>query len=81
MSAQPSISKAILALAAARGTEKSICPSEVARALWPGDWRDHMEDVRAAAFQLRDAGKVRVTQGGQDVVGSVPVGPIRIVII
>lgn len=78
MSAQPSIAESILTLAAARGGDKSICPSEVARALWPEDWRGHMEEVRAEAFRLRDAGKVRVTQSGEEVVGNVPVGPVRI---
>lgn len=78
MSAQGSIAESILSLAAARGAEKSICPSEVARALWPDDWRERMDEVRAEAFRLRDEGKVRVTQGGESVVGSVPAGPIRI---
>ena len=35
----------ILELAMKRGTEKSICPSEVARSLFK-DWREHMDDCR-----------------------------------
>ena len=35
----------ILELAMKRGTEKSICPSEVSRSLFK-DWREHMDDCR-----------------------------------
>ncbi len=76
-----SVSQTILQMAAQRGVAKSICPSEVARALWPDDWRAHMEEVRAGAFGLRDAGKVRITQGGEDVAGDDVRGPIRIAVI
>ena len=54
---------AILELVAARGPEKSGCPSEVARRLYPEDWRAHMDEVRAAARELLREGRIRVTQG------------------
>lgn len=72
------ISETILLLATQRGRAKTICPSEVARQLSPDDWRTHMEEVRKAAFILRDEGKVRIMQKGADVAGSEVVGPIRI---
>lgn len=81
MKAQPSIAETILTLATGRGAEKSICPSEVARALWPDDWRGMMDSVREEAFRLRDEGRVRITQGGDDVAGNDVRGPIRIAVI
>jgi hypothetical protein len=75
-----SISETILVLAIQRGSQKTICPSEVARKLWPGNWRPHMEAVRKAAFNLRKEGKVRILQIGVDVNDHEVVGPIRIAI-
>lgn len=52
-----------------RGTDKSICPSEVARALEPdGDaWRRLMGPVRAAAIRLALAGQVEILRKGKPV--------------
>ncbi|RJQ70173.1 DUF3253 domain-containing protein [Pseudonocardiaceae bacterium YIM PH 21723] len=55
---------AILALLSARGTEASICPSEVARAV-ADDWRPLLPEVREVARQLARAGSVRLTQRGR----------------
>jgi hypothetical protein len=62
----------ILELCAARGAEKSICPSEVARAAAgdPNDgptWRPLMRAVRAAAADLQDSGAIRVLRKGKEV--------------
>lgn len=73
-----SVPTTILALAAARGSDKTICPSEVARTLWPEGWRTHMEEVRTAAFALRDEGKIQILQKGKEVPGTVVKGPLRI---
>ncbi|MEJ7679481.1 MAG: DUF3253 domain-containing protein [Segetibacter sp.] len=75
------ISATILELSAERGKDKTICPLEVARKLWPEDWRNHMEEVRKTAFALRDEGKVAITQKGNEVVGNEVAGPIRIQIL
>ena len=72
------VATTILELSAVRGKDKTICPSEVARKLWPADWRNHMEEIRKTAFALRDEGKVTITQKGNEVVGNEVVGPIRI---
>jgi hypothetical protein len=56
----------------------SICPSDVARALFPDDFRAHMEDVRRAARRLAHRGAVRITQGGRAVDPASFRGPIRI---
>ena len=72
------ISETILLLAAKRGKEKTICPSEVARNLSADDWRKYMKEIRKTAFELRDAGKVIILQKGRECAGSEVVGPIRI---
>lgn len=73
-----SVTTAILELASERGNNKTICPSEVARMLWPDEWRNHMEEVRLAAFSLRDEGKVHILQKGEEVSDTKIKGPIRI---
>ncbi len=72
------IEKTVLDMVAARGLGKSICPSEVARRLAPGDWRSLMPEVRAVAAALQAAGRLRITQGGVDVDLKTVRGPIRL---
>ncbi|MEV8129617.1 DUF3253 domain-containing protein [Pseudarthrobacter oxydans] len=69
---------AILELLANRAATSTICPSEAARAVGGGTWRDLMEPARRAARRLVDAGEVQVTQGGSVVDPSTAKGPIRI---
>lgn len=57
------IAATLLAQVAARGTGRSICPSEVARALAP-DWRPLMDRVRQVARSLAREGRVLITQRG-----------------
>ncbi|WP_129717376.1 DUF3253 domain-containing protein [Pedobacter sp. SYP-B3415] len=72
------ISHAILSTAEQRGPEKSTCPSEIARQLYPDDWREQMENVRKVAIGLHKAGKVQITQGGKPVDVDHIKGPVRI---
>ena len=75
----------ILQLLDQRGEGKTICPSDVARAVYgeqqggsPDDgWRDLMEPVRRAARRLVAEGQVVVTQGGVVVDPETARGPIR----
>jgi hypothetical protein len=62
----------------ARRAPASICPSEVARAVAPADWRPLMPQVRAAAARLASAGRIRVTQGAHEVDAIAARGPIRL---
>lgn len=62
-----SAEEAILALAAARGADKSICPSEAARALDAEGWRRLMPAVRAAAVDLAKAGRIVILRKGKPV--------------
>ncbi len=67
---------AILDLALRRAaTGGSFCPSEVARALEPGDWRGLMPAVRAAAAGMPE---IVATQGGAVVAADAARGPIRL---
>ena len=59
------IDAAILTLTAARGREKTVCPSEVARHLQPEDWRPLMEAVRSRARTLAVNGRIDVCQAGE----------------
>ena len=74
------VASEILAQCAARGPAKSICPSEMARRLAGDDgaWRDIMPLVHAAAADLQEAGKIRVTRRGQAVSARESRGPVRL---
>jgi hypothetical protein len=75
-------SSAILKLLAERGEGKTICPSEVARAVAASDkradWEPRMEPVREAACGMADRGEIEITQGGCVVDGRTAKGPIRL---
>jgi hypothetical protein len=57
--------EAILTLVAARGVEKSICPTEAARALDEGAWRRRLPEVRRAAIALAKAGRIAILRKGK----------------
>ena len=73
---------AILRLCAERGAGKSICPSEVARALAGNDekvWRLLMHPIREAAMALAREGRVAILRKGKPVSVEEPVrGVIRL---
>lgn len=74
------IEQEIAAAVAARGPDKTICPSEVARAL-AGDGVDPQElmpHVREAAAVLADRGEVAVSQRGEPVDARTARGAIRL---
>ncbi|OLO06947.1 hypothetical protein BTW08_14895 [Salinicola sp. MH3R3-1] len=72
------LSRAILSMAASRGSDKTFCPSEVARQL-SDDWRPLMVDVRDCARELAQAGYLRVSQKGRTLSPDLPwQGPIRL---
>ncbi len=71
---------AILEMGRMRG-DKSFCPSEVVRWMFPVDWRYFMPDVQKKMMELYQAGEVTVTQKGQPVrKEEMPIGPVRIII-
>jgi [ribosomal protein S5]-alanine N-acetyltransferase len=58
------IAASIIELCSSRSDSATICPSEVARALWPNDWRTRMNDVRDVGRSLAREGKIEITQRG-----------------
>lgn len=80
--ADAAIRREILRQTAARGPDRSICPSEVARALAgggeDGPWRPLMGPVRRAAFELARAGRVEVLRKGKPVPPEAARGVIRL---
>lgn len=68
----------ILRQTAERGPEKSICPSEVARALAPEEWRRHMTAVRGVAAVLSAEGAVDILRKGKPVPPEAMHGVIRL---
>lgn len=73
-----SLESSIIALLATRSRHASICPSEAAREVFPGDWTSHMEAARQAARRLTATGQIEITQGGNVVDPSTAKGPIRL---
>lgn len=75
------IRETILQMASERGAAKSTCPSEIARALFPEDWRRHMAEVRDEAIDLHKQGRVLITQKGLPMDVDHIKGPVRIKIV
>ncbi|MEO1329866.1 MAG: DUF3253 domain-containing protein [Pseudomonadota bacterium] len=72
------IAAEILALVAARGPGKSICPSEAARALDPDDWRRLMGAVRAEAAALARSGRLTILRKGRPIDPDAMRGVVRL---
>ena len=81
MQQRTKISETILSMADERGPEKSTCPSEVARRLFPDDWRNHMKEIVDEAIELHNQAKVVITQKGLPIDVNHIKGPIRIKIV
>lgn len=78
---EAAIAAAILRLCAARGAAKSVCPSEVARALAGPDerrWRLLMHPVRMVAFALARAGRIEIRRKGRAIAPDQARGVIRL---
>lgn len=64
------IESAMLGLVAERGAGKTVCPSEVARALGgphPDGWGPLMQPVRRVAVRLAHAGQIAILRKGKPV--------------
>lgn len=77
MKPEAEIAATILRLVEERGADKSICPSEVARALDP-DWQRLMGPVRQAAIGLVLAGRIDILRKGKPVAPADVRGVIRL---
>ncbi|KUI02524.1 S-adenosylmethionine tRNA ribosyltransferase [Mycolicibacterium acapulense] len=63
--ARQRLRETILSLARERGPDKTICPSDAARAVGGDDWRELMDDARGTARDLARDGDVEITQKGE----------------
>ncbi len=77
MSDETAIAAEIIRLTGERGLERSICPSEVARAM-AADWRSKLSAVRRVAVELSDAGRIDILRHGRPVTGEAVRGVIRL---
>jgi len=69
--------EATLALLASQSADATLCPSEVARAIAPGDaWREAMPLVHAAVDRLLAEGRVRLSWKGRSLTARA--GPYRV---
>ncbi len=63
--APKTIDDAILTLVAKAGPDKSICPSQAARALSPDNWRPLLKRTRQTAIGLARQGKIVILRKGK----------------
>jgi Protein of unknown function (DUF3253) len=71
------IEAVILSLVEERGPDKSVCPSEAARALAPV-WQPLMGPVRRVAIRLAEAGRIHILRKGKPVSPAETRGVIRL---
>ena len=76
-SSEQAIEATLLRLVTARGADKSICPSEAARALAP-EWQSLMGPVRRVAVRLAMAGRIDILRKGKPVDPASVRGVIRL---
>jgi hypothetical protein len=74
------LNELIMSMAKKRGSDKTFCPSEIARQLSANEdqWRSLMEPVRSAAANLIDNGQLVCKQNGEIVNIRTAKGPIRL---
>ena len=79
---QRRLEAAILRLLGQRGAGKTVCPSEVARAVAGREdrsaWEPLMEPTRQAAGHLVAEGRLVITQHGRAIDGATAKGPVRL---
>jgi len=80
MTIQARIEAEILRQCMARGAGRTLCPSEVARALEGSDagWRALMPAVQQVALELQGIGKIDIFQKGLPIDSAALSGPIRL---
>ncbi len=75
------IAAEILRQTASSGPDRSICPSDVARAIAGGEtgpWRPLMGPVRQAALELQREGRIEILRKGKPVPPEAVRGVIRL---
>ncbi|WP_233348674.1 DUF3253 domain-containing protein [Henriciella algicola] len=62
-----SLDELIIELVSERGADKTVCPSEVARAKRDENWQQLMGEIRVRAVKLADAGQIAIYRNGKPV--------------
>lgn len=62
-----SLDELIIELVSERGADKTVCPSEVARAKRDKNWQQLMGEIRVRAVKLADAGQIAIYRKGKPV--------------
>ena len=62
-----SLDELIIELVSDRGADKTVCPSEVARAKRDENWQQLMGEIRVRAVKLADAGQIAIYRKGKPV--------------
>ncbi|MGC6425204.1 MAG: DUF3253 domain-containing protein [Lentimonas sp.] len=79
MDLRANIRTSILAILGDRGRQKTMCPSEAARAVFSVDgWRAQMPLVREVAFEMAAEELIEVCQSGLPIEPAGASGPIRL---
>lgn len=71
------VSAEILRQAIAAGPARSVCPTDIARALAP-DWHSQLSAVRRAALRLAAAGRIDILRKGKPIPPEAMKGVIRL---
>lgn len=59
--------------------DKSFCPSEVVKWIFPQDWPHFMVDIQEPMMRLYREGKISITQSGNEIPKEgLPDGPVEI---
>lgn len=59
--------------------DKTFCPTEVVKWIFPQAWSHFIIDIEEAMMQLYRKGRISVTQSGKEIPKDrLPVGPVRI---
>ncbi|MCA3388085.1 MAG: DUF3253 domain-containing protein [Roseomonas sp.] len=72
------ITATMLRIAAERGPEKSMCPTDVARAVSAENWRPLLGAVRQVATELARQGKIEILRKGKPISPDEMRGVIRL---
>ncbi|MCA3369251.1 MAG: DUF3253 domain-containing protein [Roseomonas sp.] len=72
------ITATMLRIAAERGPEKSMCPTDVARAVSAENWRPLLGAVRKVAADLARDGKIEILRKGKPISPDEIKGVIRL---
>ncbi len=76
--AKQEIKNRILSFTGKREADNKVTPSEVARDLFSGVWKEHLDEVRTMAGELQSEKLLKITRKGSDIRIDEARGPINL---